>query len=827
MRCKPVARKVNHQGEDRLPPDQNGDDELSSSADEEVSSHKGSYQDIYSVSGVSDEIRNNSSSLSEAEETDRKGEDGDGTETNDEDERILDRSRTPSTEHLNHLGQHNHHHSISHQLLASHLQREKTLNNNSISSDNDSNTSSNNNNNFETISAGSFLLGHLSRSSGSGRLSASLSSSGGQKKYPCGQCGRSLTDLASLQRHLRAQHSSPRNHACGECGKTFATSSGLKQHAHIHSSIKPFQCEVCRKAYTQFSNLCRHKRMHADCRAQSRCDKCSAPFASSAALAKHKRFCDAASSVAGKAGSLGSALAQFPFHHQPQNQTVGNSILSSVKLHSVKGDRPGSRSPDKQRHQGDPENSILSPDSPFFTNNNNNTKGNPNPMEALRLDISSLTGSPNHPGGRGSSALNHPLHGSFRHQPYATRHSKSRHAMTPPPTVNSPESSPGLPNSKDDTMMINSPAMNHNNNNNRKSPKEIISSNKPLSAAFPGLMFPPSIPLYNPFAAFPFQQLIGQPVKLGNGHGKTISEHIRNLTNGRRPRSLSRSPTPPREHSPEKEELDVELSPEEEPEEEAEEIKRGETPLDLSVQSGAASGKREEKLMMMNEEPDDLSMTGQKGKRARSPTPIRSHSPPKSMRESKDIKEIVQGKREDVADFVERKNGNRSQNIPSPSPISPPHHALFQNALQLRRDGPLMSGGGLDHSEEKSSAFSQIIAPRPLHPFPRFTHPPAPFPALPPGFHPNFNPFFHNTLSPRNDLSNSLSAPNSVWQGKVGSSRYTCKFCGKVFPRSANLTRHLRTHTGEQPYKCRLCERSFSISSNLQRHVRNIHHKVS
>ncbi|XP_046752733.1 histone-lysine N-methyltransferase MECOM-like [Diprion similis] len=55
--------------------------------------------------------------------------------------------------------------------------------------------------------------------------------------------------------------------------------------------------------------------------------------------------------------------------------------------------------------------------------------------------------------------------------------------------------------------------------------------------------------------------------------------------------------------------------------------------------------------------------------------------------------------------------------------------------------------------------------------------------------------------------------------------RYACKFCGKVFPRSANLTRHLRTHTGEQPYKCKYCDRSFSISSNLQRHVRNIHNK--
>ncbi|XP_053986862.1 transcription factor hamlet-like [Hylaeus volcanicus] len=80
---------------------------------------------------------------------------------------------------------------------------------------------------------------------------------------------------------------------------------------------------------------------------------------------------------------------------------------------------------------------------------------------------------------------------------------------------------------------------------------------------------------------------------------------------------------------------------------------------------------------------------------------------------------------------------------------------------------------------------------------------------------------------PQQQQTSSSLPPYSinVQAGLKPKDRYSCKFCGKVFPRSANLTRHLRTHTGEQPYKCKYCERSFSISSNLQRHVRNIHNK--
>ncbi|VDK83911.1 unnamed protein product [Litomosoides sigmodontis] len=107
-----------------------------------------------------------------------------------------------------------------------------------------------------------------------------------------------------------------------------------------------------------------------------------------------------------------------------------------------------------------------------------------------------------------------------------------------------------------------------------------------------------------------------------------------------------------------------------------------------------------------------------------------------------------------------------------------------------------------------STAFMQMLR-RP------FTYPIVPAPTTATAAS-RLNPYTH---------SSHHSAPSAPLLSKTVRDRYTCKFCAKVFPRSANLTRHLRTHTGEQPYKCQYCDRSFSISSNLQRHVRNIHNK--
>jgi len=82
-----------------------------------------------------------------------------------------------------------------------------------------------------------------------------------------------------------------------------------------------------------------------------------------------------------------------------------------------------------------------------------------------------------------------------------------------------------------------------------------------------------------------------------------------------------------------------------------------------------------------------------------------------------------------------------------------------------------------------------------------------------------------------NPITNFPVNENCLMRSKTSPSEffgdhYCCRFCFKDFPKTANLARHERSHTGEQPYCCRYCKKCFSISSNMQRHIRHIHNKV-
>ncbi|XP_073820848.1 hamlet isoform X2 [Musca autumnalis] len=629
------------------------------------------------------------------------------------------------------------------------------------------------------------------------------------RKYPCENCTKVFCDPSNLQRHIRTHHIGARSHACPECGKTFATSSGLKQHTHIHSSIKPFQCEVCFKAYTQFSNLCRHKRMHADCRMQIKCNKCGQSFSTVTSLSKHKRFCDSTNVPPAGVGLPPSLPHPAALHHQSQAQST--SATQARSTGGASGLNGVSQFPNNMATPPNPFSLFMR--SPYF----------PPFPPAMAYGLQSMF-----PQGPAVPTPTFPLMFTKPNVDLRLQHQQQQqHQLRSP--VSHQQQSVGGGHLKHNSM---SPTL----------PKEQMAA---VHEAF-AMSLSKSAEREDSKASRN-SSVERSPSSLAVNHAKALKKESQHFTSDEESNSVVELKIEPKDEEEEektngnpqnrsddegeenvsrhndedKKSIDiVSVSPRHEQEPNNKSNAAAELPLDLSLSRKRASTDSRDS----HEESSQKSMTLQQhSPRDRSPianeelSNADSYEPPKKKSSFK-------------AAFSLSSRTPTASPGPTPSPSPPTTNGNTTSGIN--ESGP-------------NATNMPPTCPRPIHPmlldelyrtqalesaFQR------PFPFLGlmgerPAFDANAlrargesfppEPIFREALR---GLSSGVMAAAAHQSGKL-KDRYTCKFCGKVFPRSANLTRHLRTHTGEQPYTCKYCDRAFSISSNLQRHVRNIHNK--
>ncbi|XP_013097839.2 transcription factor hamlet isoform X1 [Stomoxys calcitrans] len=620
------------------------------------------------------------------------------------------------------------------------------------------------------------------------------------RKYPCENCTKVFCDPSNLQRHIRAHHIGARSHACPECGKTFATSSGLKQHTHIHSSIKPFQCEVCFKAYTQFSNLCRHKRMHADCRMQIKCNKCGQSFSTVTSLSKHKRFCDSTNVPPPGVGLPPSLPHTHPaLHHSAQSQTTAQA-----------------------RNNGGSANGPPNGVSQFP----NNMATPPNPFSLFMR-------SPYFPAF--PPAMAYGLQGMFPQAPAVQ--APSFPLMFPKPNIDLRLQ-----------QQMRSPVSQHAAANHSKVTAHTSKEDVSGMASHEGFGLPLPKREESPRMKMDLKMERNSTAEhspTASCNSKKLKKELKHYSSDEESNSVVELKTEPKEEGDEE---SVSKNPSEIDDEEEENVSRhndedkksidivsvsprhepetktsttAELPLDLSVSRKRQSSESRDS----HEEDSHKSMpqqNSQSSPRAQSPIAINgelsnaeSYEPPKKKNSfqssfNNSISRTPTASPGPTPSPSPPSNGGNTSGTSEhgPTPAMPPTCPRPIHPMLLDE---LYRTHALESAFQRPFPFLGLMGERPAFDANALRARGEPFPP---------EPIFREAL--RGLSSGVMAAAHQ--SGKL-KDRYTCKFCGKVFPRSANLTRHLRTHTGEQPYTCKYCDRAFSISSNLQRHVRNIHNK--
>ncbi|KAL4648502.1 MDS1 and EVI1 complex locus protein EVI1 isoform X6, partial [Arapaima gigas] len=646
------------------------------------------------------------------------------------------------------------------------------------------------------------------------------------KHYECENCSKVFTDPSNLQRHIRSQHVGARAHACPDCGKTFATSSGLKQHKHIHSSVKPFICEVCHKSYTQFSNLCRHKRMHADCRTQIKCKDCGQMFSTTSSLNKHRRFCEGKNHFsAGGLFGQGIAIPGAPSLDKAGIDGMGHSSPGLTDYFGA-----------NRHHSG-----LTFPTAPTFPFSfpglfpsglyhrpalipaTSPVKG---PPGAEHLTKSPLVASLQQTHGaqdlpqtldkdlslKGAQVPERHTEASSDHRRLGKLSDQSESSDLDDVSTPSGSDLETTSGSEIESDLESDRERNRENGKVSKrksgSPQGLPLVNSSVKDFGSSGLFQPTLDEHTAVSGAVNDSIKAIASIAEKYFGSTGLAGLQDKKVGALPYpSMFPLPffpafSPPLYPFPERDLPQSTLKGEPELpscEPKKGQIRNSESPFDLTTKrkeekmTSFASSKPDASQVSNQDQPLDLSM----GTRSRS------------------------GKIEDS-----RKNHMFRE---EKAETGPPK---ADSSLQHARPTPFFMDPIYSRVEKrKINDPFEALKDKYMRPAPGFL------------FHPQMSAIenmaekletFSSLKTEAGDLMRAVPSmfdfrapPTTISDTllRKGKERYTCRYCGKIFPRSANLTRHLRTHTGEQPYRCKYCDRSFSISSNLQRHIRNIHNK--
>ncbi|KAM6122129.1 LOW QUALITY PROTEIN: histone-lysine N-methyltransferase MECOM [Pterocles gutturalis] len=653
------------------------------------------------------------------------------------------------------------------------------------------------------------------------------------KHYECENCAKQVfTDPSNLQRHIRSQHVGARAHACPECGKTFATSSGLKQHKHIHSSVKPFICEVCHKSYTQFSNLCRHKRMHADCRTQIKCKDCGQMFSTTSSLNKHRRFCEgknhfAAGGFFGQGISLPGTPAMdktsmvnmnhanpgladyFGANRHPAGLTFptapGFSFSFPGLFPSGLYHRPPllpTSSPVKGLPSTDQTNKSPSP---LMTN--------PQILPATQDILKALNKQPS----VGDKPVELQPERSSEERPHEKLSDQSESSDLDLDDVSTPSGS-DLETTSGSDLESDIESEKEKFKENGKMFKDKVSSLQSLASInnkkdhSNHSIFSPSLEEQTAVSGAVNDSIKAIASIAEKYFGSTGLVGLQDKKVGALPYpsmfplpffpafSQSMYPFPDRDLRP----LPLKVEPQ--------------SPSEIKIPKGSS------------ESPFDLTI---KRKEEKPHTPIPSKPAAPSVASQDQPLDLSMGSRSRASGtkqaeprknhvFGEKKGDDLEQRKAS------------ESSLQHARPTPFFMDPIYRVEKRKLTDPLEALKEKYLRPSPGFL------------FHPQFQlPDQRIWMSAIENMAEKLESfsalkpeaseliqsvpsmfnfrpPSALPETllRKGKERYTCRYCGKIFPRSANLTRHLRTHTGEQPYRCKYCDDPLA-SSTCRGHVRN------